>query len=248
MTEKKCVYAVGIGPGNYENLTVGAVEILNTVDCIAGYTLYVDLLKPFFPDKNFLSTGMRREEERCRLSLEKALSGESVAMVCSGDAGVYGMAGLLLNLVKEYNGVKVQVIPGVTAATSGASIVGSPLTNDFCTVSLSDALTPWEVIEKRLVHAAEGDFVIALYNPASHRRSDYLKRACTILLEILSPETKCAIVRNIGRAGQSYELCELDELGNKPCDMFCTVFIGNKSTIISDNTLITPRGYPNEQK
>ena len=179
------------------------------------------------------------------MALERAADGQTTAMVCSGDAGVYGMAGPILELSPEYPQVEIEVVPGITAALSGGAVLGAPLTHDFAIISLSDLLTPWETIEKRLRCAAEGDFAIAIYNPASHGRPDHLKRACDILLRVLPEERLCGIVRNIGREGQSSRILTLGELQAADVDMFCTVFVGNSSTKVVNGALITPRGYRN---
>ena len=178
----KEIYVVGMGPGEESMMTGQAIEVLEKCDVIIGYTVYLDLLGARFADKEFLSTPMRQETKRCRMCFEKAMEGKRVAMVCSGDAGIYGMACLMLEIGKEYPDCEVVVIPGITAASSGAAVLGAPLNHDFCVISLSDLLTPWERIEKRLIAAAEGDFAMAIYNPSSHKRADYLQRACDILL------------------------------------------------------------------
>lgn len=237
------VYAVGLGPGDERLMTGESEEVLKGVDVIAGYTVYVDLVRERFPDKEFYTTGMKQEIERCRWAIEKAAAGSSVAMVCSGDAGVYGMAGLLFELADQYEGVDVEVVAGITAATSGAAILGAPLGHDFCVISLSDLLTPWEVIEKRIRCAAQGDFAVCIYNPRSRKRSDYLDRACEIMLESKAPSTVCGWVKNIGREGQEMGLTTLDKLAAEPVDMFTTVFVGASSTKIIDGRMVTPRGY-----
>ncbi len=163
--------------------------------------------------------------------------------MCSGDAGVYGMASPVLELLPEYPGVEVQVVAGVTAALSGAAALGAPLGHDFCVISLSDLLTPWEVIEKRLRCAAAGDFAVALYNPSSKRRSDHLRRACDILLEERGGETVCGLARNVGRAGQETRLLTLAELRDTETDMFTTVFVGSSTTRNVGGRMVTPRGY-----
>ncbi len=237
------VFAVGIGPGGPENLTARARAALSGSDCLCGYTLYVELLKPLYPDREFYSTGMTGEMERCRECLERAQRGKTVSLVCSGDAGVYGMAGPLLELRPEYPDVEVEIIPGVTAALSGAALLGAPLGHDFCVISLSDRLTDWERIEKRLHCAAEGDFAVCLYNPASRHRADTLRKACDILLESKSPETVCGVARNIGREGESVCLLTLEKLRSYPADMFCTVFIGSSQSREIMGNMVTPRGY-----
>ena len=238
----KKLIVVGIGAGSYEGMTVGAVRALEKADLIVGYTVYCDLMKPYFPDKEFLSTPMMREIERCRMALEHAAAGETTAMICSGDAGIYGMASPILELAGEY-GVEVEVIPGVTAAASGAAILGSPITCDFAVISLSDLLTPAEVIEKRLESAAAGDFCIVLYNPSSKKRADHLKKACEIVMRHRSGDTVCGIARNIGREGQECHVMTLSELAVTGTDMFTTVFIGNSLTRVIDGKMVTPRGY-----
>ena len=241
---KKLIVA-GIGAGSYDGLTVGVVKALENADLIVGYTVYCELVKPYFPDKEFLSTPMMREIERCRLALEHAASGKLTVMICSGDAGIYGMASPILELADEY-GVDIEIMPGVTAATSGAALLGSPITCDFAVISLSDLLTPMETIEKRLEGAAMADLCIVLYNPSSRKRADYLKHACSIVMKYRSPETVCGIARNIGRDGESSVVLTLAELAETPTDMFSTVFIGNSTTKNIDGRMVTPRGYKNE--
>ena len=233
---------VGIGAGNYEGMTVGAVRALERADLIVGYTAYCDLMRPYFSEKTFLSTPMMREVERCRLALQQASEGKRVALICSGDAGIYGMASPVLELAGAY-GVKVEIVAGVTAAASGAALLGSPLTNDFAVISLSDLLTPMETIEKRLECAAAGDLAVVLYNPASKRRADHLRRACEILLRRRAPETVCGVAKNIGRDGEETKLMTLAELKEYPADMFTAVFIGNSATRVIDGKMVTPRGY-----
>ncbi|MBR4905617.1 MAG: precorrin-3B C(17)-methyltransferase [Clostridia bacterium] len=240
------LYVVGIGPGSYENMTLRAIHALEACDVIVGYTVYVDLVKEHFPDKEFLTTPMRQEVERVKLALETAQAGKSVAMICSGDAGVYGMSGLCEEMTKDYPNVRVLTIPGVSAVLSGAALLGAPLMHDFAVISLSDLLTPWEKIENRLLAAAEADFVICLYNPASHKRKDYLKRACDLVLQFASPDTVCGIARNIGRDGESFTVLPLKDLRDAEVDMFCTVFIGNSQTQVVNGKMVTPRGYSHE--
>ena len=237
------IRVVGIGPGDYEEMTVRAVNALNACDVIVGYHVYVDLVKAHFPDKEFHTTPMRREVDRCRIALDLAREGRDVAMICSGDAGVYGMAGLIYELRGEDAEPEVEVVGGLTAAISGGARLGAPLTHDFCVVSLSDLLTPWETIEKRLECAARGDFAVALYNPSSMKRADYLQRACDILLRYAKPETVCGVVRNIGREGEAIKVMPLSELRDYQADMFTTVFIGNSHTKVIGGRMVTPRGY-----
>ena len=239
------VIVVGIGPGSYEDMTIRADTALRACDAIVGYPVYVDLVRDRYPGKELHSTPMTRETERCQLVLELARSGKTAAMVCSGDSGIYGMAALVFELRGESTQPEIEAVPGLTAACSGGAVLGAPLTHDFAVVSLSDRLTPWETIEKRLLAAAQADFSIAIYNPASHGRPEHLARACEILLRVLPENRLCGIVRNIGREGQSHRVLTLKELQTAPVDMFCTVFIGNSSTKELSGALITPRGYRN---
>ena len=234
---------MGIGPGDRKMMTVQADEVLNDCQVIAGYTVYIDLIRDRYPGREFLATPMKQDKERCLMALREASQGKKVAVVCSGDPVVYGMAGLVFQLAKDFPAVDIQVIPGVTAALSGGAIAGAPLTHDFCVISLSDLLTDWELIAKRLRCAAEGDFAICIYNPSSKKREDYLKKACDILLERKSPDTICAAVENIGREGERYRLMRLEELRNEKVNMFTTVFVGNSGTIETCGRMVTPRGY-----
>ena len=237
------IYVVGIGPGDVKMMTLQAREALEESDAIAGYKAYTQLIRDDFPDKEYFENGMGGEIERCEKCVELAGVGKTVSLICSGDAGVYGMASPLLEVAGRAGFDDVCVIPGVTAALSGAAELGAPLGGDFCVISLSDLLTPWEVIEKRLRAAAEGDFCIAIYNPSSRGRADYLKRACEILMEYRAQDTACGYVRNIGRSGCEKTVCTLKELADESTDMFVTVFIGNSQTQIQDGNMITPRGY-----
>ena len=239
------IYVVGIGPGEYEQMTIRAVKALEESDCIIGYTVYVKLIEDHFKDKEFLTTPMTKEVDRCQMAYEEALKGKTVSMICSGDAGVYGMAGLMYEVGKDYPEVEAEIIPGVTAALSGAALLGAPLGHDFCLISLSDLLTPWGKIEARLKAACEGDFCVCLYNPSSKRRKDYLDRACSLMLEYKSPDTVCGIAENIGREGESFKVMSLKELKDTPVDMFTTVFIGNSQTRDINGKMVTPRGYKN---
>lgn len=240
---KKELYIVGLGPGARQKMTQEAIDVVEACEVIAGYKVYIELLRPYYPDKEYLVNGMRQEVERCRLALKTANDGKRTALVCSGDAGVYGMAGITLELAEEFPEVDVHVIPGVTAALSGAALLGAPLGHDFAVISLSDLLTPWELIEHRLVAAAEGDFAICLYNPSSHKRHDYLQKACAILLQGKSGDTVCGITRNIGRMGEEKRILTLSELEETEVDMFTTVFIGNSQTKRIGDWMVTPRGY-----
>lgn len=236
---------VGIGPGKKEGMTVEVHQALEKCECIVGYTVYVDLVRSLFPDKEYYTTPMTQEVERCLWAIEQAKSGRDIVMVCSGDGGVYGMAALVCELLGDVSAVKLRILPGVTAAMSGGAVLGAPLNHDFAVISLSDRLTPWETIEKHLRAAAMGDFVICLYNPASKGRQDYLQRACDVLLQSGCMETDriCGVVRNIGRDGQEQQIMTLGSLREYPADMFTTVYIGNSTTRRIGDYMVTPRGY-----
>ena len=239
------VYVVGIGPGAKYHMTVRAAKVLSECQVIVGYTVYIDLIKEEYPDKICLSTPMRQEVQRCRMALEEAGKEQNVAVVCSGDAGIYGMAGLVYELAADYSGVEIEVVPGITAASGGAAILGAPLMHDFAVISLSDLMTPWEKIEKRLRMAAMADFVICIYNPSSRKRVDYLKKACLCMMEYKKEDTVCGIVKNIGREGECMKILSLKELSETDVDMFTTVFVGNEETRIIGDKMVTPRGYKN---
>lgn len=234
---------VGIGPGDYENMTIRADRALRECQVMVGYHVYVELVKERYPDKEFLTTPMTKETDRCRMALDAAREGKNVAMVCSGDSGIYGMAGLLYELRGEAAEPEIEVVPGLTAACSGAALLGAPLTHDFAVISLSDRLTPWEKIEARLAAAAAADLSVVLYNPASRGRPDYLQKACDILLRTLPADRPCGVARNIGREGESRMVMSLGQLRDFPTDMFCTAFVGNSQTRITGGKLVTPRGY-----
>lgn len=241
--KRPCVYVVGIGPGEEAMMTGQAVRTLEESDVIVGYPVYLDLLGERFRDKERLSTPMRQEVERCRMAYEKAMEGKTVSLICSGDAGVYGLASLMYELSPEYPGCELVIVPGITAANSGAALLGAPLNHDYCVISLSDLLTPWEQIRRRLLAAVDGDFAIALYNPSSRKRADYLQKACDILLERAEGERACGYVENIGREGTRVTVCTLKELRERQVNMFTTVFIGNSQSVLQDGKLVTKRGY-----
>lgn len=238
------LFVVGLGPGDARFLTGQARQALDQAQLICGYSVYIDLIKPLYPDKDYYTTPMKQEIDRCRHALASAQQGIPTAMVCSGDAGVYGMASPVLELSPEYPDVDIEVVPGITAALSGGAVLGAPLGHDFCVISLSDLLTPWEVIENRLTCAAKGDFALCLYNPGSRKRADYLQKAVQILLRAgKDPQTACGYVRDIGREGQSARVLTLAQLETAEMDMFTTVFIGSSTTRILGDRLVTPRGY-----
>ena len=244
MEDMSMITVVGMGPGAESMMTGQAMSALDEADVIVGYSVYLDLLGDRYAGKEYLSTPMKQEAERCRLCFDEAAKGKNVAMVCSGDAGIYGMASLMFEIREELGAdIEISVVPGITAASSGAAVLGAPLNHDFCVISLSDLLTPWELIEKRLRAAADGDFVIAIYNPSSKKRHDYLQKACDILMESIGGSRACGYVRSIGRDGEEHHTCTLEELRDTEVDMFTTVFIGNSKSRITDGRLITPRGY-----
>lgn len=244
---KSKIYVVGMGPGDEEMMTGEAIRVLEESDVIVGYHVYLRLLGKRFSEKEFLSTPMKQEVVRCKMCFEEAEKGKQVAMVCSGDAGIYGMASLMYEIGAAYPDIEVLVVPGITAASSGAAVLGAPLNHDFCVISLSDLLTPWEKIERRLRAAASGDFAIAIYNPSSHKRHDYLQKACDILLEEIEPERACGYVENIGREGTKAVTCTLMELRDREVNMFTTVFVGNSGSEILNGKLVTKRGYQIEE-
>lgn len=241
---EKLIYVIGIGPGDEANLTGRAIRALQESDVIVGYTVYVDLVKEILPDKEYMTTGMTKEIERCRLCFDLAREGKVVSLVCSGDAGVYGMASPVYELLPEYDDVDIVVVPGITAANSGAAVLGAPLNHDYCVISLSDLMKPWEVIENRIKAAIMGDFAMALYNPSSRKRADYLQKACDIMLAAgAKPDRACGYVENIGREGMQSCVCTLAKLRELSVNMFTTVFVGNSESYIQGNKLITKRGY-----
>lgn len=233
---------IGIGPGKKDGMTIEAFQALERSECIVGYTVYVEQVRELFPDKQYYTTPMTKEVERCEWAITQAGMGREIAMVCSGDSGVYGMAGLICELADDT--LELEILPGVTAACSGASVLGAPLTHDFAVISLSDRLTPWDQIKRRLRAAVMGDFVICFYNPASKGRPDYLHKACDILLEEgIDGDRVCGVVHNIGREGQRAQIMTLAKLRDYRADMFTTVYIGNAMTKEYNGRMVTPRGY-----
>ena len=236
------LYVVGFGNGSPGCMTADADSAIKDSSLIIGYQTYVELLRPYYPEKEFRMNGMRQEVERVHAALTEAQF-QNTALICSGDPELYGMAGLAYQLHSGYPDVSIHVIPGVSAAFSCGALLGAPLTHDFAVISLSDLLTAPETIRKRLCAAAEADFVIVLYNPASRNRPDYLQKACDLILMYRPEHTVCGFVRNAGRQDQSSRVLSLGELRETQVDMFTTVFIGNSQTILIDGKMITPRGY-----
>ncbi len=237
------VYVVGLGPGDVFYLTQEAQSALEHADAICGYKLYIDLIEPEFPCEEYYATGMTKEIDRCRWALETARAASGWRWSAPATPGVYGMASPLLELAEDYPDVTVEVVPGLTAALSGGAVLGAPLAHDFCVISLSDRLTPWEVIEKRLACAAQGDFCLALYNPSSKGRPDYLQKAVRILRANGKAGDGLRHRAQHWPGGAEPRLLTLAELENTAVDMFTTVFIGNAATRQLAGRMVTPRGY-----
>ena len=234
------LYVVGIGPGGREHMTYKAVEVIKESDVIVGYTPYIEYLGELVEGKELFSTGMKGEIERCKQAIEMVRKGKTTAIVSTGDAGLYGMAGPILELAE---GIEVEVIPGVTAAFSAASELGSPIMHDYASISLSDLMTPWEVILKRVEKAAEADFVITMYNPRSKGRPEHLEEAIDLVLKHRKPTTPVGIVKDSGRPGTKITITTLGEMDYEMVDMLTVLIIGNSNTYIENDKMITPRGY-----
>ena len=238
------IYVIGIGPGCRDLMTQEAISAMEDAEVIVGYKTYIKLVEDFIKDKDVVQNGMRKEVDRCQDAIDIAKTGKKVAVISSGDAGIYGMAGLILELItKQELDIPVKVVPGVTASIGAAAVLGAPIMHDFCHISLSDLMTPWEVIEKRLRLAAEADFVICLYNPRSKGRSEHLANAFKIMGEFKDGSTPVGIVKDVGREDQEKFICTFDTMDFERVDMTTMVIIGNKSTYIHDDLMITPRGY-----
>ena len=237
---------VGIGPGDREQMSLRAYNVIKEAEVIIGYQTYIDLIGDLTEGKEVISSGMTREVERCLRAIEMAAAGRYVVMVSSGDPGIYGMAGITLELVEKQemaDRIDVEIVPGITSANAAAASLGAALMHDFTVISLSDLLTPWELIEKRLEAAAVGDFVTILYNPMSKKRTEQIRRAREIFLRFRSPDTPVGIVRNAKRSGEVVTRTDLEHFLEYPIDMFTVVLIGNSQTYHTDNFMITPRGY-----
>ena len=237
------VYVIGLGPGAEKEMTYQASTALEKSEVIIGYTVYTGLIRERFPDKKYLSTPMRQEVVRCEMAMDEAMKGRTVAMVCSGDAGIYGMAGLLYEMGQGYPEVELEVVPGITAANGGAAVLGAPLMHDFAVISLSDLMTPLDLIMKRVDCAGQGDLIVCLYNPKSKKRVDYVEKAADILMKYRKAETPVGIVRNAGRKDESHCITTLGALKDADIDMFSVVIIGNSQTYEKNGRMITPRGY-----
>ncbi len=235
---------VGFGPGGKGDMTLRAIEAIENAEIVMGFTTYIKILQEIFPDKQFKSTGMTKEVDRCKMAVQEAATGKEVVMVSSGDSGIYGMAAITYQVADELDAdIDIEVIPGITAASSAAAVLGAPLTHDTALISLSNRLTPWDLIEKRLDAAAASDMVVALYNPKSHGRPDLIEKAFKIMGKYKDPNTVVGVVRNIGRKDQDSWICSMKDFDFEKIDMFCTVIIGNSKTYALDGKMITPRGY-----
>ncbi|WP_276754794.1 precorrin-3B C(17)-methyltransferase [Limosilactobacillus ingluviei] len=238
------LYVVGLGPGSKAMMTQEAREVIEQTKTIVGYATYVRLIEDMIEGKELVVTGMRGEIDRCKKALEIAQTGKDVAIISSGDAGVYGMAGLIMDLASKQGAkVEIKVIPGVTASIAAAAHLGAPLMNDFCHISLSDLMTPWEVIEKRLHAAAAADFVICLYNPRSKGRPHHLRKALGIISQYKAGTTVVGIGKDVARPKEIDEITTIDDLDETMVNMTSIVIVGNKETYVHDGRMITPRGY-----
>ena len=234
------LYVIGIGPGGLEHMTLRAKDAIEESNIIIGYNKYIDMIKPIVEDKELFSTGMRGEESRCRKALELSKENNIVALISTGDSGIYGMAGLILQMKEDEN---VEIIPGVTASSAAGSVVGAPLMHDNCNISLSDLMTPYDLIKKRVRNAADADMVISLYNQRSKGRPHYLRDAIEIIKENRELNTPVAVVRHALREGQEYKLFTLENFDEEVVDMFSIVIVGNSQSLIKEGKFITPRGY-----
>lgn len=237
------LYIIGLGPGSSELMAPAAVEALEKSEVIVGYSTYIRLVRDYIKGKELVTNGMRGEVDRCKEAIEIAKTGKNVGVICSGDAGIYAMAGLILELMEEGSDIEVKVIPGITASIGAAALMGAPLMHDFCHISLSDLMTPWEVIEKRLHAAAQGDFAICLYNPRSKGRPEHLRTALDIITQYKSDETVVGIGKDIGRKNEQVILTTIKDLDESLVDMTTVVLIGNKATYVKNGFMVTPRGY-----
>ena len=235
------IYVVGIGPGKKADMTFRAYDALEKSDVIIGYKTYIDLIKEYFPEKELISSPMKKEVDRCREVVDIAETGKTVSLISSGDAGVYGMAGIMLEIVPE--SIETEIIPGVTASNAAAATAGAPIMHDYATISLSDLLTDWELIKKRVELASQGDFVISLYNPKSKGRVTQIEEAVQIMQKYKSKETPVAIVKNAGREDEKVSTATLGTMLDYEIDMLTVIIIVNSKTFTRNDKIITPRGY-----
>lgn len=244
MEKKGKIDIIGIGPGGKPYMSFECFEAIEQADVIIGYKTYIKLVEDIIGGKEIIQTGMRQEIDRCEIAIEKAKTGQRVALISSGDAGIYGMAGLVLELVKDMSDAPdIHIIPGISAVNAAAASLGAPLMHDFAVISLSDLMTDFETIETRIECAAAADFVIALYNPKSCGRDWQLGRAQEIMLQHKSPDTPVGVVRKAKRDNESITITTLDQMADQEVDMLTIVIIGNSQTYVHDGRMVTPRGY-----
>lgn len=238
---------VGIGPGDLAHMSGKGHLAIREAEVIVGYNTYLELIRDILsPQQEIITSGMMQELERGTAAVRRAAEGRRVAVVSSGDAGVYGMAGVVLELIYKLQlqeKIDCEVVPGISAVQAAAAALGAPLMHDFAVISLSDLLTPWEKIKERVAHAAQGDFVIALYNPKSVKRTWQIEEVREILLAYRSADIPVGIVRNAARAGEQVLISTIDDFTRQPIDMFSLVIVGNTQTYVVDGKMITPRGY-----
>ncbi|MGL5270147.1 MAG: precorrin-3B C(17)-methyltransferase [Selenomonadaceae bacterium] len=240
------ITVIGIGPGSLEDMTPRARRAIESADVIVGYNTYIGLIEQIIGGKEIIGTAMMQEIDRCQMAVDKALNNKEVAVISSGDAGVYGMAGLVLELLMKIDATKrpeVNIIAGISAVNAAAAILGAPLMHDFAVISLSDLLTPWDLIKKRADLVAQGDFVVALYNPKSKKRTQHIEEIQQIMLKHKSPDTPVGIVHSVSRAEEKAVISTLGEFTKEEINMFSLVIIGNSKTYVKDDFMITPRGY-----
>lgn len=246
LKKKGTLFLVGIGSGDHKDMTALCIAILRNCDLVVGYKRYLELVTPFIAEKSVVSSGMSQEVERCTQAIVEAKKGKNVALISSGDPGVYGMAGLTLEIIdrkKLWDKINIEIVSGIPVIHAAAARLGAPLMNDYAVISLSDLLTPWETIVKRLTHAAQADFVICLYNPKSKRRIKQIKEAKSILLKYRKPDTPVGLARNVGRKGESITITSLSKMLRYKIDMVTVIIVGNSTTVVKNNQMITPRGY-----
>ena len=244
--KKGILFLAGIGPGDHKTMTNHCIAVFRNCDVVVGYKKYIELAEPFIDKKEVISSGMTQEVERCNKAIQEAAKGKRVALISSGDPGVYGMAGLALEIVnkkKWWDRFDIEVIPGVPVIHAAAARLGAPLMNDYTVISLSDLLTPWEIIEKRLHHAAQSDMVMCLYNPKSKKRTAHIKEAKSILLQYRNPDTPVGLARNVGRKGEAITLTTISKMLRFKIDMVTIIIVGNSATHVLNNRMITKRGY-----
>ena len=235
---------IGIGPGSIENMTLRAYRAIEDSDIIVGYNKYIDMIKELVDGKELYSTGMMGEEARCRQALDLS-EDKNVALISTGDSGIYGMAGLILEMKEDED---VEIIPGITASSSAGSVIGAPLMHDNCNISLSDLMTPYEEIKKRVKSAAESDFIISLYNPKSKGRPHYLRECMEIIREFRKDTTPVAVIKHALREGQEVTMTTIGEFNDEIVDMMSIVIVGNTKSFYKDGSFITPRGYNNKKR